>query len=557
MKGLQRASLAAAAIALSLGWTSQVQRDRTVSPTESGTAVIEGRVVIHINETPQPVRRARLTLESEALPSARTTDSDTGGRYRFDKLPAGSYRVRVEKPGFVAFARDLRRAFDRPRPVEIAAAQTLQHDLVMVRGAAIEGRVLADNGQPAINIVVSAVRMGYDEKGRRPVTIGQTRSDDRGRFRVHSLPAGEYYLDAAPDPLDTLDQPTVPGRRPSMLSRVYFPDAPQIDGGRVITLATGQNEDGLSFTLTRIPAAVLSGRIVDSSGKPGTMMTVGARVQRVGGLVGEVRGSMEPQGGGFRYGRVPAGEYWLMGVARPSPSADLEYTVTRLTVAGEDVTNIILTTARGAAVNGKVEIDDGAASVLSTLQIVAHPTEFEPPTIPLGSPDDGSSVTVSADGAFSYPSLFGPRLLRVSRLPAGWALKSVSVDGVDVSDSPFDFKGGTRPLELRIVVTARTNRVTGIVRDAAGRPVRDARVVAFATEERAWGARSRMIKAVESDAEGRYVIDGLLDGAYHLEALPYLEEGAWVDPQVLRRLQPGSLLKVADRTQATVDLVVK
>jgi hypothetical protein len=342
-----------------------------------------------------------------------------------------------------------------------------------------------------------------------------------------------------------------------VLSRVYFPDAPQIDGGRVITLGTGQNEEGLTFTLTRIPAAVLSGRIVDSNGKPGAMTTVGARVQRVGGPVGEVRGAMEPQGGGFRYGRVPAGEYWLMGVARPSPSAALEYTVTRLTIAGEDVTNVILTTARGAVVNGRVEIEDGAVSVLSTLQIVAHPTEFEPPTIPLGSPDDGSSVTVSADGTFAYPSLFGPRLLRVSRLPAGWALKSATVDGVDVTDSPFDFKGGARPLDVRIVVTARTNRVSGVVRDAAGRPVRDARVVAFATAERAWGARSRMVKAVESDADGRYVIDGLLDGAYHLEALPYLEEGAWVDPQVLRRLQPGSLLKVAGRTRATIDLVVK
>jgi hypothetical protein len=81
--------------------------------------------------------------------------------------------------------------------------------------------------------------------------------------------------------------------------------------------------------------------------------------------------------------------------------------------------------------------------------------------------------------------------------------------------------------------------------------------VAFAAEERTWGYRSRTIKAAESGAGGRYTIEGLLPGKYHVVAVPYLDEGAWMDPDVLRRLQPpGDPIAVADPA-VVVNLIVK
>jgi hypothetical protein len=286
------------------------------------------------------------------------------------------------------------------------------------------------------------------------------------------------------------------------------------------------------------------------------MNSTGARVQRVGGPVGEVRGSMMPQGGGFDYPSVPAGEYWLMGVARPSPTAQLEFTVARLTIAGEDVRNVTLTTAKGAVVNGRVDVEGGAMPSPPTWQVVAHPTEFEPPTLPLGAPDDGSTVNVASDGTFAFTSLFAPRLVRVLRLPAGWALKAALLDGVDIVDTPVNFRGGARPHDLRIVVTSRTGRVSGVVRDPAGRILGDARVVAFPPNERSWGFRSRFVKTAESDAQGRYTIDGLIGGDYHLVAVPFLESGSWMDPGVLRRLPAATSVTVKDGASVTMDLVV-
>ena len=85
-----------------------------------------------------------------------------------------------------------------------------------------------------------------------------------------------------------------------------------------------------------------------------------------------------------------------------------------------------------------------------------------------------------------------------------------------------------------------------------------ARVVVFGDDEKAWGFRSRAIKAAESGADGRYAIEGLLDGKYHIAAVPYLEEGSWMDAAILRRLQPmASPLAVAEAAKLTMNLVMK
>jgi hypothetical protein len=257
------------------------------------------------------------------------------------------------------------------------------------------------------------------------------RTDDRGQFRVHSLPAAEYYLEAAADPLDVLTRAPVPGQPVTMIGRAFYPGVPRIEGGRLISLGTGQDIGGLEFTMPIVPATRLQGTVQDSTGAPAKPMFV--RVQRVGGLVGEVRGSSDPAGNRFNYPSVPAGEFWLMGTARQSPTADQEFAVTRVTTNGEPNLEVVLTTAKGALVTGHVEVEGDQPPLLTSLQVVAHETEFEFPALP-GATDNPSLGTVAADGTFAFKSLFGPRLLRFQKLPAGWTLKSVHLDGEDVSD---------------------------------------------------------------------------------------------------------------------------
>lgn len=557
MTGRRRAGLivcvliAAITPAFGASETAQTPRDRSPA-ARTGTSVIEGRVVVLVNGQPTPVRRARVTLDSVGAGRTSRVDTDVDGRFQFTSLPAGSYRVIVEKAGFVLFVRDPRRAFERLAPIDVAAGAAVTLELMMQRGAAIEGTIVTETGDPAINVVVSAQRFAYDGSGRHLVSVQQARTDDRGRFRVHTLPPGDYYLDAGPDPIDLA---TRGGGAGTILAHTLYPGGARIDDARPISLTVGQDVDGMNFTLTRIAVSSVRGRVVPSSGQP--VKDVAVRIQRVGGPVGEVRGSLNPDGNDFVYPLVPPGEYWLMGVTKPSPGADFEYGAQRITVAGVNLTNIVVTTEKGASIAGRVEVDGGAAPLPADLQIVAYDTEFTLPPM-AGEPAVLTTAPVDPSGAFKFASLFGPRIIGVDHLPTKWAVKSIALDDADITDSGSDFRGADRAKSMRVVITPVTASVRGVVQDESGKAAAGVRVVVCASDEHQWRPRSRFVRAAESASDGRYAIDGLLGGSYLIAAVPYLEDGSWTDAAVLRGLRDASSpLALKNGEAATLALKVK
>ena len=533
-------------------------RDRP-SPAATGTGSISGRVLVRGQPTPAPVRRARVTLRSEALPEPRATDTGTDGRYRFDNLPAGQYRVRAEKPGYVGLEYGATRPFVQAAPLEVGEGQARTADISLPRGAALEGRILTEDGEPVQDATVSAMRLAYGPRGRRPEPVGQARTDDLGRFRVHSLPAGNYYLQMAPSRLDALDRQTSPGERPAGYAHTFYPGTARVDEARTVTLVSGQEIGQLDFTPQIVPTARITVDVLDASGR--RPASASCRLQPVSGVGGTVSGFGDPRtSGSFQFPAAPPGQFWLTAAAMPAAGGDPEYAATRLTVSGEDLPALTIRTARGATLTGAIEVDaDGAPLSLAGLQVLAHEAEFELPN-PAG-PASGTTIaasTATANGRFTILSLFGPRLLRTSRLPQGWALKAVWLDEQEITDSVYDFRAGDQPRTLRLVITNRTGSVAGTVTGERGRPVGDARVVVFADDERRWGLWSRFVRSAAVSAEGRFKLEGLLPGDYLVCAVESLEDDAWTDPSVLRGLRPMAVpLAVAERASQTLTLTLR
>src|SRR5262249_54577664 len=137
------------------------------------------------------------------------------------------------------------RAGVEPLAITLGDTPVVNMTVAMQRAAAIEGQLLGEQGEPVANVVVSAVRLAVGPDGRQPGSRRQAISDDRGRYRVHTLPSGDYYVQAAPEPSIGVTTP-VPADRLG-LARNYYPGVLKVDEAKLVSLAPGQDLSDIDF----------------------------------------------------------------------------------------------------------------------------------------------------------------------------------------------------------------------------------------------------------------------------------------------------------------------
>ncbi len=536
-------------------WSSLAQR-RDAPATVTGTATISGRAYLVENGAPVPVRRARVRLDAIDGGLTETTDTDVNGSFRFERLPAGTFRVTVDKPGFVP-RRPPGRAFAPADPFDLAAGLTGTVNVEMTRGSALEGRLLSTNGQPMTDVVVTAMRTGYSHRGAGLVPVRETSADDRGRFRIHSLPAGEYVIQVTPDQRARLSaRPDADGRTRGF-ARVFYPGTSRRSEAQVVSVAAGQDLLNLDFVVTEVLVADVNGTVMTANGA--APAGLGVRMRSVANPSEGVTGFLAPSGSGFMFRNVPPGEYWLVAVAVERADSTPEYAAVRVQVDGRDIPDVPIATAPAPAVHGRLVVDSGEP-VPPGVTIVADEALFELPAIgSLPSPTaDSSMAPVGTDGTFAFAALFGPRRLRVEDLPAGWALSAIRSGGRNVTDAPFDPVSSASAGPIEVVVTSRSATVSGLVRSAAGDPAPNARVVVFAEDRERWVPGSRFVHSALADADGRFAFSGILPGAYRVAAVPFLDDDAWFDQGVLSLLWTGAeLLTLGGGEVRAVDVVIR
>src|SRR6266568_2359742 len=216
---------------------------------QPGALTLTGHVITGTGTDVRPVRRAKVTLTGGGLTAPLVTNTDTKGEYRFEGVPIGDHKVRIEKIGFVRLEAD-------------AAPNA---SLTLVRGAAIEGLVLDDSGEPLENVRVSALRLDA-QRGEKPaVAVAQARTDDLGRFRLHSLAAGDYAVEAAADATQSasafvarpgapavglaLDSGAIARRSQGQGTRSFYPGNAAREDAKPIHLTTGMEARGIDMTL--------------------------------------------------------------------------------------------------------------------------------------------------------------------------------------------------------------------------------------------------------------------------------------------------------------------
>ena len=443
-----------------------------------GTAVIRGQIVAADNGA--PIRRAQVRVNAPDVRESRVATTDQQGRFEIKELPAGRYTMTASKGGFVSLQYGQRRPSESGMPIELGDGQTIEKiAIALPRGSVLGGRITDEFGEPVANASVTAWRYGYVGGARRMTAAGQNSrdtTDDQGQFRLFGLPPGDYYVSATlrtggPEVTDPMGEL-------SGYAATYYPGTPNVAEAARITLAVSQENTGVSFGLIATRLVRVSGQVLTSAGSPATngmVLLVPAGANGRPGIAAQQGGAGNriDQTGAFRLPNVAPGRYQVQ--AR-SGARDFEIARLDLMVGAEDVEGLTLVTAPGAIINGAILSDTGEPFDFkpSQVQIAARAGSADQPGVGQGL----ANSRVGDDWSFSLRNLTDSVLIRV-QTPQGWAVKSVVINGQDITDMPTEFPAGQTVSGMQIVLTKKVTSLAGQITDSRGNPVLDATIVLF------------------------------------------------------------------------------
>jgi protocatechuate 3,4-dioxygenase beta subunit len=490
---------------------------------------------------------------------AREETTDAEGRYEFKGLPAGRYRIAAAKSG-TSFTMQ-----NRNIEIEVSERQVLDSfHIQMLRPSAVAGSVLDEYGDPVEGLMVEVAR-GMRGGGR---AILQTqgfinrpppRTDDRGRFRISSVPPGDYYVIAGEAPRVVGDTAT----GPESSLRIYYPGTPAIADALTVGVVAGQDTFAVNIGYAPSAGTRVYGYAFDADGRPLTFPVTLMDSFRSGNPVMVRREALVRADGAFTFQNVPPGDYVVQGVLRPSPGRSSEFAVEHVSVGGPEVAPITLRTARGTAVRGRVILEGNTNNVtFDMFGVSVYPSDLD--YAPIGLDLSGSGV--GKEGTFELRA-HGPMRVTPQATAAGWWMKSATIGAIDVADQPYTFAAnGETPVDVVVVFSDGPAEVSGRVIDARGATPREWSVLMFPVDQSRWYLSSRYIKLARpgvrppgdprADAGGTFRIPPMPPGEYWIVAVDRFDVATeWQDPDVLRTLASAAeRISLTDRQKAVRDL---
>lgn len=323
---------------------------------------------------------------------------------------------------------------------------------------------------------------------------------------------------------------------------VFHPAARSADMATPITVRAGEERLDLTITLRPVPAVRVSGRLVtpDGTAPPGmALRLVGEALKDVvtatassgPEYVGfDTATALTDTQGRFTFLGVPSGTYvltqsnpFLIASARDGGTA---YWLSQpVTVGRGDVTDLAVQLRPALRLEGRIE--SRASGSAGTSPPAVPGIGFE---TPFGEPGQVFAEIRRDTQTFSTLAAGGRFIVRAFE-PRGWVVQSVTLDGKDITDRPFDLQADATTLV--ITYTDRASRLTGRVTGPDGAPDPQATVLAFPVDRARWtgyGSSPRLLKTALTTRSGSYAFDHLPPGPYYVVAVATAESEGWTEP---------------------------
>ncbi len=524
-------------------------------PTETPKkARIEGKAVHAI--TGEPIRKASISLNgASAGRQGVSTVTDQNGAFFFENVEPGEYRLQGDKAGFVRTTYGSRSQFSMGSTIRVTEGGEVK-DLVfkITPAGIISGRIVDEDGEPIESAQVNPLRRQVMNGSVRWVPAGNSATNDRGEFRVGSLPPGRYFVSVTLNRFGPAGPsgPVVQGKEEFAYVRTYFPGVDSIDQAQAISLQPGQEVGGVQLALRKVRVFRARGRFagkLNESGGPRASIQVREKnsTDFMNSLMlGGVANGLNPKDGTFDVGNLRPGSYRLLVMefdGRPKVIG-----ATELVVGNDNVEGIVIPALPSVTIAGRIALEpDPAAKTLLDLKSIR--IQLMPSDISFGFTPP---INVNEDGTFKADGIT-PDSYRINVIAPGFSyVKSMTAGGRDIRYSPLDVSTG---VDVEILLSRKVAQLGGTVEKA--RPESSSGVVVSENTAEAEGGtgNGRFTGPASVNQNGAFQFSSLPPGEYRLYAFEDLDFMAASDREFLKKFHSkATLVKIAEGESKSVTL---
>ena len=207
--------------------------------------------------TNAPIAKAKVVIAGAGFVMAnplvsRTSATGPDGHFEFTGLAAQKYTLTATRLGYIPQRFGERALYaDYTSAVVTGEGQTTDHlTFRLIPSAVIAGTVTDPNGQPVAGLAVGAMAIGGSGPRRRVLHTFSGSTDDRGYFRIYSLPEGTFGVvvsgqQANGQPVPSVDAVAYP--------RTFYPGTTDPEQAALVNVKAGQ-EVRADMILRPVPA---------------------------------------------------------------------------------------------------------------------------------------------------------------------------------------------------------------------------------------------------------------------------------------------------------------
>jgi hypothetical protein len=488
-----------------------------------------GRISGHVYraDNGQPISKAIVTLfDGAGLTPDDTSRTEADGSFSFSNVAANTYLVEAIRSGYVdGYFRedDAKSASTR---IELTAGQTRQKvDIRLGLAGIIAGRITDSDGEPVYGLQIFAIRPSYSEGGHMTENeLGQTRTDDRGEYRLAGLKPGSYLIRAGGVSKQT---GSISEGHGGTFAPAYFPGFPQAAEAQSVKVTAGAEVDGIDLQVVSAHRSSykITAQISEMANNTMPLISV---------LLGDETIVDAAPFWNFKlktvmFAGLEPGKYTVVFrllevLPTPStasgPPSDVRARFPFRIRIGSAIASI-----DDADANVSIQLSDagqlrGKLIMENTKNRDFTGTEIDlEPWAGLGSVLENSDpqIETKPNGTFTITNILpGSYYFSLDPDQAQAYVKEVICDGKDYTQQPLDIEAGTKLDDCRVTISSDTATISGMALDE-GRAVSGLYVVAI-PQLRALRENPQYTATETTDSDGQFQLK-LIPGDYFLFAV--------------------------------------